>query len=100
MNIIDIIPEGKENAVSRSFLVSITGMTDRGIRDAIQALNESGTVLICCEAGKGYFRPKTVEEAERYINSSKSYLVTLAKKDKAMRQAVKHLFSGQTELTL
>lgn len=100
MNILDFIPYGRENAVSRSFLVSLTGLPDRSIREAIQATNESGTAIICCEAGTGYFRPKTVAEAERYINYSRSYLISLAKKDRAMRKAVKHLFSGQISYDL
>lgn len=42
MNIIDYIPYGRENAVSRQELVMRTGMSDRAVRKAIQLLREGG----------------------------------------------------------
>ena len=94
----DYIPAGRGNAISRNYLSVITGMTDRAVREAIQAFNESGDGIICCEAGNGYFLPETKEEAEQYIRYSRSYLISLAKKDRAMHHAVEKMFSGQLEL--
>lgn len=98
MNIIEYIPTGKNNAVSRKYLCQITGMPDRAIREAIQAFNESGEGIIACECGKGYFVPETKAEAERYIRYSQSYLISLARKDRGMRRALDKMFSEQMEL--
>lgn len=100
MDILDAIPYGKENAVSRRYLVSVLEMPDRSVREAIQTINESGQAIICCENGKGYFRPNTKEEAERYIRYSQSYLISLARKDAGMRRAVSKIFTDQMELEL
>ena len=100
MSILEYIPVGKNNAVSRAYLRSVTGMTDRAVREAIQQVNESGVWLVCCENGTGYFKPETKEEAERYIRYSRSYLRSLAKKDREMRRAVQKMFSEQLELDI
>lgn len=100
MEIIEYIPKGKANAVSRNYLKTVTGMTDRHIRMAIQAFNESGEGIIACEAGKGYFVPETRSEAESYIRYSQSYLISLARKDRSMKRAVERMFSDQMELDL
>lgn len=100
MDIIEYIPTGKKNAVSRAQLVILTGITDRAIREAIQAFNESGEGIIACECGKGYFVPETKEEAERYIRYSQSYLLSLARKDRGMKKAFSKMFSEQMELPI
>ena len=100
LDITDVIPTGRENAVSRHALCGITGLSERAVREAIQAVNESGEAIICCENGKGYFLPETQAEAERYIRYSQSYLISLARKDRGMRRAVKRMFSDQLELDI
>lgn len=98
MSLSEIIPTGRENAVTMEDLKSITGMSDRAVRNEIQEINETGEIIICREHKKGYFIPETPEEAERYIRYSQSYLVTLARKDRAMKRAKDKMFSGQMEL--
>lgn len=53
-NITDIIPRGHENALTRSELVSMTGLSDRAIRELIAQSKE--VVLNLCD-GQGYFIP-------------------------------------------
>ena len=100
MSLIEIIPVGKENAVTMNHLRQVTGLSDREIRKQIQEVNESGEHIICRECQKGYYLPRTKAEAEHYIRYSHSYLVTLARKDRAMRKAVEKRFSNQMELEL
>lgn len=56
MDIVDYIPFGRENAVTRAQLRSRTGIDDRTIRDMIAAARRD-TVILNMQDGKGYFRP-------------------------------------------
>lgn len=58
---IDMIPVGRENAISRAELCIMTGMTDRQMRKAIHDLRRNHCILNV-QDGSGYFRP-TVQEA-------------------------------------
>ena len=58
---IDMIPVGRENAISRNELCIMTGMTDRQMRKAIHELRRNHCILNV-QDGNGYFRP-TVQEA-------------------------------------
>ena len=98
MGLLEIIPKGKENAISMESLRIMTGLSDRELRREIQLINETGEIIICREHQKGFYIPETPEEAERYIRYSQSYLVTLARKDRAMKKAKDKMFSGQMEL--
>lgn len=59
-SIIEVIPFGHDNAVTRSELVMMTGMNDRKVRDEI---NQCKELIINLQDGHGYFRPLP-EEAE------------------------------------
>ena len=64
MNIIEYIPCGYENAITRENLCCITGLTDRKVRELIfQARRE--TPIINLQDGKGYFIP--LEEDKKYV---------------------------------
>lgn len=56
MELIDCIPVGKKNAVSRATLCGLTGMTDRTLRENI-ALLRRDTPIINGQDGGGYYRP-------------------------------------------
>lgn len=57
--VIDYIPQGRENAVSRQYLKDMTGMTDRQMR---RALKDNGEVVLNFQDGRGYFRPSPDED--------------------------------------
>lgn len=57
MNIIDYIPKGRENAVTRTELCKRIGLPDRTVRELIsQARRE--TCILNAQDGNGYFRPE------------------------------------------
>lgn len=67
MNIIDYIPIGKDNAVSRRQLVALTGWDDRTVREAIETAKHNGALVI--NLGGGYFvadKAKDQAEIRRY----------------------------------
>lgn len=62
MNILEFIPEGKEKAVSRKSLCTMTGLSDRKVRESISEVREH-TVVISTDDGAGYYIP-TLDEHE------------------------------------
>ena len=66
MNIVDYIPTGKDQAISRRRLVRLTGLSDRKVRDAI-AKARRHTCIINDQDGNGYYIPKHKSEVENYI---------------------------------
>ncbi len=66
ISIIDYIPRGKENAISREKLSQITGLSDRKMRQEI-ANARRDTCIINNQDNKGYYIPDNKEEVRRYI---------------------------------
>lgn len=73
MNIVDLIPLGKRNAISRDRLLfecKMCGLTksDRGMRRMIEDARKS-TVILNMQTGDGYFRPEKEDlpELRHYI---------------------------------
>lgn len=54
MNIINHIPEGCENAVSRKHLCNVTGLSDRIVRKLIEEARRE-TIIISNADGSGYW---------------------------------------------
>lgn len=72
MNIIDFIPTGKENAVSKQFLCERTYTRDeRMIRDAIKVLVREGTPILSSSGHKGYWVSDDIEEIGEFIRENK-----------------------------
>ena len=73
MNIAEFIPVGKENAISRSQLVKLTGLSDRIVRDMI-ALERRNTAILNLQNGAGYYIPSESEKAdlERFIKQEEA----------------------------
>lgn len=71
MNLLNAIPYGAENAVSRAELVRITGISDRNLRKAVKKLNNElcrhGEAILSSSGKKGYWRTADIREMEEYI---------------------------------
>lgn len=63
MDILDLIPTGKANAITRKDLAAATGLDDRSMREAIEQLRHNGH-LICSKATGGYYQPDNIEDIE------------------------------------
>ena len=66
IKIVDYIPFGKENAISRQQLERVTGLSDRDVREAI-SLARRNTVILNLSNGKGYFQPIQGEEDDLVV---------------------------------
>jgi len=72
MNIIDFIPYGRENAISRKRLSELSGLPDRAMRQQIEKERQIYTILNL--DGGGYFRPLPEEKplVERWLRQERS----------------------------
>ena len=98
MDITDFIPHGRENAISRDVLVSITGLSDRAVRKLIEDARQNCPVANL-QTGDGYFIPDTIEDTERQLRASKNRAMSILKQQKALK---KHLaeMHGQKQIRL
>lgn len=55
MNILQYIPKGRENAISRESLERMTRLPDRENRKIIRQAREKGIAIISSSSGKGYW---------------------------------------------
>lgn len=67
MNIVDYIPYGEENAISRRALCKLTGLSDRAVREEISQARRNTPIL---SFGGGYFIPSVDEKykARQWVN--------------------------------
>ena len=61
MNILDYIPCGEANAISRENLKCVTSLTDRQMRKKIELARET-TPILNFQGGKGYFISTETEQ--------------------------------------
>lgn len=71
----DVIPIGRENAISRSALCRITGLHDREVRRQIAELRaeDDGSNMVIVSSsrrGRGYFRTDNPEDIQQFIAES------------------------------
>lgn len=59
--IIEYIPFGHENAITRPALCTLTGLSDRKIRSMIESESNADHPIINLQDGHGYFRPTEKE---------------------------------------
>jgi biotin operon repressor len=87
MNLLDYIPTGKDNAVTRPQLCKLTGMSDRKVREQISQLRRDH-VIINDQSGKGYYRSNDRAEIERYVRQETARLKSIGWSLKAARKAL------------
>lgn len=70
MNILDYIPYGKENAITRQELAMRTGIDDRLLRKEIKRLTKEGVPILSSSHYKGYWLSDDLDEWEAYIKET------------------------------
>ena len=96
IKIVDYIPFGKENAISRQQLERVPGLSDRDVREAI-SLARRNTVILNLSNGKGYFQPIQGEEDDlvvKYFKQEDSRLKRIGWSLLATRRRVKEIQNG------
>ena len=88
MDIMQFIPSGEENAISRKELVEKTGLNDRAVRENIEQARHRGR-LICSAKQGGYYQPGSIEDIERAYWSDYRRAKAILHRLKAMRHILK-----------
>lgn len=76
----ELLPTGKDNAVSTKHLCDQTGLNERTLRAVVAEERISGAVILSCN--KGYFLPQSRAEVEECVR-------TLETKGKSILYALK-----------
>ena len=85
-NIVDYIPVGHDNAISRKELCRLTGLNDRKIREEIAKARESACICNMSD-GAGYYIPEQLAEITDYINQESARARSIFKALKGARIA-------------
>ena len=91
--IVDYIPTGRKNAITRKELCRITGLSDRQAREHIAQARRS-TPIINLQDGDGYFIPDPSDNADmgllkRYVRQEEARLKSIGWSLKAARKTLK-----------
>lgn len=85
MNIIEHIPVGRSQAISRRQLASLTGLCDRRLRAYISAAREQGFPIVGDPQG-GYYLAETEAERNLLLAELRSRIKRLAASYAAVRR--------------
>ena len=85
MNIIDYIPQGKENKISRESLSMCTNLPDRSVRRLISEARAQGHAIVGDPEG-GYYMAETEADVRLLLSELNSRIGKLAKCVKAIRE--------------
>lgn len=66
INIVELIPVGHENAITRQELCRITGLRDRDVRNLIEDARAEHCICNNCD-GAGYYIPTELSEINDFI---------------------------------
>ena len=77
MNIVDYIPQGKENKISRESLTLCTGLPDRSVRRLISAARAEGHAIVGDPDG-GYYMAETEADVSLLLAELASRMGKLA----------------------
>lgn len=91
MNIIDFIPYGKENAVTRWQLMDRLNLPDRQIRRMIQSARNRGEIIINAQDGSGYYRSLDIGELKRQYKTNRSRALSILQQQKHLARMIVQL---------
>ena len=87
--IINLLPVGKENAISTADLVRLTGCKSaRDLQERIAYERNHGAV-ICSGSGRGYWKPKDRQEIQEFVRMMNARALNTLRATKSARAALK-----------
>ena len=89
MDIIDYIPHGKDNAITRAELCSITNLQDRPVRELIETARRNGTIILNDQDGKGYYISDNLSDIKRQYHQNNSRAMSILVQQKFLRRKLK-----------
>jgi len=67
MELLKLIPKGRENAITRQQLCNLTGWGDRKVRGEIKKLVRDGYPILSLSESPGYWYSSDIDEIERFL---------------------------------
>ena len=96
MSIVDLIPEGRKNAIKRQDLLKQYDGTDRQMRRELQEAREN-EIIVNLSDGRGYFRPESRAELSAYIAQETSRARVIERNIRVAKRKLAEI-DGQTVL--
>ncbi len=88
MNILDYIPKGKENAVTREALCIYTGLDDRTVRKLIELARDGGAPILSSSHSVGYWLSDDIVEIKAFLNETDRRCKSLSRRAQGLRRYV------------
>ena len=87
--VLNAIPEGKENAISRAQLAATVEMPDRSVRRCIEQARRNGEFILSDPERGGYYRSDDIGEIEQQYRIDKARALSVLARLKHMKRALK-----------
>ncbi len=87
--IVEFIPVGKENAVTRGYLREVTGWNDRLVRKRIAEARKAGLLIINDQDGNGYYFADNIDEVRKQYKQDRARALSILARLKVARQILK-----------
>ena len=92
---LELIPYGKENAISKQELMQLTGLSERVVRKKIHDLRQE-YVIISSSHRKGFYRTNDLQEINDFIEETKRRAFNTFKSYKAAKAYKEELLKCDT----
>ena len=87
--VVDMIPVGKKNAITREKLARLLGTNDRTARELVRKAREYGYIIINEQDGRGYYRTDDLDMMERQYKQDTRRALSVLSRRKTLRQILK-----------
>lgn len=92
MDILQYIPHGRENAISRNELSRLLKMSDRRARKLIERERQRGIPILSSSRGEGYWLSEDISEIKAFLKESENRIKT----EKRNTAAIKRRYDAET----
>lgn len=96
----EYILRGRQNARTRKMLCTLTGMSDRAVRQEIEDLREQGKFIITDEDGKGYYISEDVSDVRRQYLKDMARIKAISKRTKHLKRLLDDRGEGYEQISL
>ena len=91
LDIVQFIPQGKENAVTREQLRLRLNLPDRKIRMMIEEARKDGALIINAQDGAGYYISEELCELKKQHRANHSRAMSILRQNTHLRRKIKEL---------
>ena len=89
LQVVSEIPLGRENAVTRKWLCEALQLSDRKVRECIEAARSYGCIIINAQDGAGYYRSDDPDDWERQYRQDTARAMSILVRRKHLRKRLK-----------